>query len=149
MIDVILMNKSIDFIAKQVKRNKVLTKTIKKPDFSEENSYKNIIDEIVKSFEIKNKKSIILLAFTKDEDEIPIKTQNDLEELGNEIQYFILYLETNNYNFDEDDIDFNLQIDINMEIKDNDILNNFSKQKNEKFSKFFNKYITKQHKGFK
>ena len=87
MIDVILMNKSIDFIAKQVKRNKVLTKIIKKPDFSEENSYKNIIDEIVKSFEIKNKKSIILLAFTKDEDEIPIKTQNDLEELGNEIQY--------------------------------------------------------------
>ena len=135
MFDVNLINKSKDSITKEIKRNINLIKTLKIPDNSNKNSYNIFIDEIAKSFNIKNKKEIILLAINQDEDEIPIKNQEDLEEYMNEILYFNIYLEKvinekkEKDDSDEDENDFDFQIDINMEIKEKEILNNYNKVK--------------------
>ena len=135
MFDVNLINKSKDPITKEIKRNINLIKTLKIPDNSNKNSYNIFIDEIAKSFNTKNKKEIILLAINQDEDEIPIKNQEDLEEYMNEILYFNIYLEKvinekkEKDDSDEDENDFDFQIDINMEIKEKEILNNYNKVK--------------------
>ena len=135
MIDVNLINKSKDPITKEIKRNINLTKALKKPDISNKKCYNIFKDEIAKSFNIQNKKEIILLAINLDEDEIPINNQNDLEEYMNEILYFNIYLEKvinekkEKDDFDEDENDFDIQIDINMEIKEKEIINNYNKVK--------------------
>ena len=139
MLEVNLIKKSTDSITKKVKRNIASTKELQKPDINNKNCYNNFIDEIAKSFNIENKKEIILLAIDLEEDEIPINNQKDLEELGNEIQYFNIYLEKvknieeeKNDDFNEDENDFDIHIDINMEIKDIDIINSFNKIKTKK-----------------
>ncbi len=72
MLEVNLIKKSTDLITKEVKRNIASTKELQKPDINNKNCYNNFIDEIAKSFNIENKKEIILLAIDLEEDEIPI-----------------------------------------------------------------------------
>ena len=65
MITVNMMNKIIDQYSKKVKREIKLTQVLTNPE-----NYNNFISLIAKTFNIKNKNQISLIAVTKDNDEI-------------------------------------------------------------------------------
>jgi hypothetical protein len=137
MITVNMMNKIIAQNSKQVKREIKLTQVLTNPE-----NYNNFISLIAKTFNIKNKNQISLIAVTKDNDEIQINNQSDLEESKNDTNYYDFYLEEKEKNnkdihnelkqFQSDDEsldnEFNLDLDINIDISDKDIINIYDRK---------------------
>ena len=111
MIEVKLVQKIIDKNGdskREVKSKKVIKKN---------KNYKSFINELSKAFSIpRNKYEIILKAVTEEEDEYPIKNQEDLNSYIKDAKEFMIILE-NNESVVEGEEDIKTNLDIDIEIK--------------------------------
>ena len=116
------MIKILDKKTNEFKRDNKQTKVLNKLK-----SYENFITEIAKAFEIKNKNKICLLAITNDDDEIPIKNEEDYIEYLNGLKQYFFYLEEEENiepekpKLNEEDFNFNINIDFSVEEITNNI----------------------------
>ena len=63
-------------------------------EFDWPQDYKDIFEDIITQFNLKKKKSkVTLLLVTEDEDEVAIKSQNDLDKYKNQLKEFKVYVE--------------------------------------------------------
>ena len=127
MINVVYMIKILDKKTNEVKRDNKQIKLLNKLK-----SYENFIIEIAKAFDIKDKNKICLIAITNDEDEIPIKTEEDYIDYFNDLKQYIFYLEEEGKNEAEKqklNEDFNFNININFSVEE--IVNNLKCQMKE------------------
>ena len=67
-------------------------KSLKSEQFSKPKSYKDFISKIISTFKVK-KNDISVLAFTKDEDEFPINSQEDLDDYKDETEEYKIIIE--------------------------------------------------------
>jgi len=111
MIEVKLVQKIIDKNGdskREVKSKKVIKKN---------KNYKSFINELSKAFSIpRNKYEIILKVVTEEEDEYPIKNQEDLDSYIKDAKEFMIILE-NNESVVEGEEDIKTNLDIDIEIK--------------------------------
>ena len=141
------MIKILDKKTNEFKRDNIQTKILNKLK-----SYENFIIEISKAFEIKNKNKICLLAITNDDDEIPIKNEEDYIEYLNDLKQYLFYLEEEQkiepekQQINEEDFNFNINIDFSVEEITNNIKSHMKEpeeisDKNDNNNDFdFNKY---------
>lgn len=95
-------------------------------------SYTDFIIEIAKAFDIKDKNKICLIAITNDDDEIPIKSEEDYIDYLNDLKQYLFYLEEKEQFEPEkqelnEDFNFNINIDFSVE----EIINNIKSQMKE------------------
>ena len=95
-------------------------------------SYEDFLNEIAKTFNVKNKNEISLIALTNDDDEIPIKNEEDYIDCLNDIKKYLFYLEKEGQNKPEkrqidEDFNYNFNIDFSVE----EITNNIKRQMKE------------------
>jgi hypothetical protein len=125
MINVVYMVKILDKKKNEFKRDNKQTKKLNKIK-----SYEDFIIEITKAFDIKDKNKICLIAITNDDDEIPIKNEEDYIENLSGLKQYLFYLEeeqkieTEKQQLNEEDFNFNINIDFSVE----EIINNIKSQ---------------------
>ena len=128
MINVAYMVKILDNKKNKYKRENKQTKLLNKLKF-----YSDFIIEISKAFDIKDKNKICLLAITNDEDEIPIRNEEDYIEYRNDLKQYLFYLEEEE-EFEPEkqelNIDFNFKLNIDLSVVD-EITNNIKNQMKE------------------
>ena len=118
-----IQNKKTNEFKRDNKQTKVLNKL---------KSYTDFIIEIAKAFDIKDKNKICLIAITNDDDEIPIKSEEDYIDYLNDLKQYLFYLEEKEQFEPEkqelnEDFNFNINIDFSVE----DIINNIKSQMKE------------------
>ena len=122
------MIKILDNKKNKYKREYKQTKLLNKLKF-----YADFIIEISKAFDIKEKNKICLIAITNDEDEIPIKNEEDYIEYLNDIKQYLFYLEEEEQfepEKQELNLDFNFELNIDLSVVD-EITNNIKNQMKE------------------
>ena len=86
------------------------------------NSYESFIDNIAKTFSIKNKDKIILKVLTNDEDEQKINDQQDFDDFLDEAKEFKVFLEDDDDNIEYDKEDSEREGDMDDVVDDDDDL---------------------------
>ena len=83
-------------------------------------SYEEFISSIIEAFNLKQK-GILLKAITKEDDDILIQDQQDLEDIKDETREYLFFLKDENENENETPLDIKIDLEVNLDISDKEL----------------------------